>query len=233
MRTDLPAILVLLALGSSAEAATRNFGVTGYERVRVEGPFRVQLKTGVAPFAKASGNLAALDAVSVTMQGRTLVLRADRNARGNYPGGEQGPVEVSLGTHDLQHVSVTGSGSLDIDKVKGLEFGLSVQGSGIARIGKADVDQLKINLAGSAAATLGGKAGKLTASVRGVSTLDADGLATKNAKIGADGPATVRATVTNEATVTAAGAATVALAGGPACTNTVKGSASVTGCRAN
>ena len=46
----------LLACASIAEAAgvtTRNFGIRSFEKIRVEGPYRVTLKTGVAPFARA------------------------------------------------------------------------------------------------------------------------------------------------------------------------------------
>jgi len=83
----------------------------------------------------------------------------------------------------------------------------------------------------AASASLAGVAPKLTAIVRGISTLDAAGLVSKDAIIGAQGPATVRATVTGTAKVDAQGAAAVALAGGPACTVKAIGSASVTGCR--
>jgi len=76
-----------------------------------------------------------------------------------------------------------------------------------------------------------GKAGKLTAIVRGISSLDASGLTSKDATIGAQGPATVKAIVTNAVTIDASGAATIALAGNPACTARLSGSASVSGCR--
>ena len=53
MRTHLSAFLLALVLGAPGDAATRNFGITGFTRIRVEGPYRVQLATGVAPFAVA------------------------------------------------------------------------------------------------------------------------------------------------------------------------------------
>jgi len=59
------ALLFVLAVSAPSEAATRNFGVSGFDRVRVDGPYRVTLTTGVAPFATASGSATALDAVSI------------------------------------------------------------------------------------------------------------------------------------------------------------------------
>ena len=231
MRIHLPAFLIALALAAPAAAADRNFGVNGFDRIRVDGPFKVRLATGVAPYASASGSPAALDRVAVEVQGRTLIVHANRSSWGGYPGQQSGPVEINVGTHELSGAWLNGAGTLQIDKIKGLSFQLSVQGSGAVAIGQVDVDQLKVGIAGTGTAALAGRAGTMTAVVRGVSTLDAGGLATKDATIGAEGPATVKANVTNAAKVDGSGVATIALTGDPACTAKLTGSASVSGCR--
>lgn len=232
MRYFIPAFALLAcAAVAPADAATRNFGVSGFDRIRVDGPFKVRLATGVAPFAVATGSAAALDSVAVDVHGRTLVVRSNRSSWGGYPGAANGPVEISIGTHDLSAAWLNGSGSLAIDKARGLTFDLSVHGAGSMSIGSVAVDQLKISIAGTGTASLSGLAPSLTAIVRGISTLDATSLVSKDATIGAQGPSTVRATVTNTAKVDAQGAATVELTGRPACTVKAVGSASVSGCR--
>ena len=55
MRTFLFAATIL-AIAAPAHAADRNFGVTSFTKIRISGPYRVSLATGVAPFAKASGS---------------------------------------------------------------------------------------------------------------------------------------------------------------------------------
>jgi hypothetical protein len=231
MRTHLPILLAAAMLASPASAATRNFGISSFDRIRVEGPFKVRLNNGVAPFARASGDPRALEAVKVEVQGRTLIVRSSQNAWGGYPGENSGPVEVELGTHELSSAWLAGSGSLHIDKVKALTFDLSVQGSGAGGIAQADVDQLRIAIGGTATALVAGKAGKLTTIVRGVSTLDAKALDTKDADISAEGPANVMAHVTNSAKVAGNGVATITLTGGPSCVTRTSGSATVNGCR--
>jgi hypothetical protein len=233
MRTFLMAAALAPTLAAPAGAATRNFGITSFEKVRIEGPFRVSLTTGVAPFARATGSAAAIDRVAIDVQGNTLVVHSNLSGWGGYPGQQSGPVEISLGTHDLSSAWLSGSGSLAIDRVKGLSFDLSAQGSASAAVGRVDVDQLKISVVGTANATLSGQAAKLTAVVRGISSLDAANLATKDATIGAEGSATVAANVSNSATVDGSGPATVRLTGRPACTLRVSGSVSVTGCKAS
>lgn len=221
----------LCATVTPAAAATRNFGITSFVKVRVDGPFKVKLTTGVAPFARATGSPTALDRVAIDVEGNTLVVHNSLDSWGGYPGQDPGPVEISLGTHDLSAAWLNGSGTLAIDQVKGLSFDLSVQGSGAGEIGQASVDQMNVSVAGTASAKLGGQAAKITAVIRGISSLDAAALSSKDATLGADGAATIAASVSNSATVDANGPATVRLSGGPSCILRVSGSASVSGCR--
>lgn len=230
-RTFLILAAALGTLATPAAAATRNFGITGFEKVRVDGPFKVTVATGVAPFARASGSPAALDRVAIDVRGNTLVVHSNLDSWGGYPGKDAGPVEISLGTHDLGAAWLNGSGTVSIDQVKGLSFDLSVQGSGAGEIGRVAIDQLNVSVIGTASARLAGQAARMTAIVRGISTLDASALATKDATIGADGAATIGASVSNSVKVDAIGPATVRLSGRPACTLHVSGSASVSGCR--
>ena len=231
MRTFLTAAALVSSFAAPADAATRNFGITGFDKIRIEGPFKVRLTTGVAPFASATGSPAAIDRVAIDMHGNTLVVHRNTSSWGGYPGQDPGPVEISLGTHDLISAWLSGSGMLGIDRVKGLSFDLSVQGSAAATIGQTNVDQLNVAVVGTGSATLAGHAGKMTAVVRGISSLDAANLAAKDATIGAEGTATIAANVSDSVKIDGSGPATVKLTGGPACTLRVSGSASVSGCK--
>jgi len=231
MRTFLFAISASLALAAPAGAATRNFGISDFTKVRVDGPYRVTFTSGVAPFARASGSGPALDRLTVEVRGDTLVIQADKSGWGGYPGENPGPVEVSVGTHDISNAWVNGAGSLVIDRVRGLSFALSVQGSGRSEIAAADADQLNVSLVGTASAKLAGKAKKLTALVRGISALDGTDLAATDASIGTEGAATVDANVRGEANISSSGPATIRLTGRPTCTLRTGSSATVSGCR--
>ena len=230
MRTFLFAALAFSAIAAPSEAATRNFGVSSFTKIRVNGPYKVTVTTGVPVFARASGTAAAIDRVAIDVRGDTLIVQSNPSW-GGFPGIDPGPVEVSVGTHDLTNASLIGAGSLAIDKVKGLAFALQVQGSGAGEIADANADQLTVNLDGSASAKLSGKAGKLTVLARGISSLNGAALTTPNAAISADGTATVEAKVTETARIDAWGPATIRLSGQPSCTVKVTGSVTVSGCR--
>ncbi|MFL6763804.1 MAG: GIN domain-containing protein, partial [Sphingomicrobium sp.] len=212
MRTFLAAAattLALAALAAPAGAATRNFGITDFSKIRVDGPFKVTVATGVAPFARAVGSSAAIDRVAIEVRGDTLIVHSNASSWGGYPGTDAGPVEVSVGTHELSNAWLNGSGSLAIDRVKGLSFALSVQGSGAGEIGSVAVDQMSVSLVGSASAKLSGQAKKLTALVRGITTLDAAKLDVPAATLAAEGAATLDAVVTDAVKVDATGPATI------------------------
>jgi hypothetical protein len=230
MKTLILAAILLAA--APAHAATRNFGVSGFDRIRVDGDYKVTLVNGVAPFAKAVGSARALDPVVVVVEGRTLIVRSNRSASwGGYPGESVGSAEITIGTHELTAAYVNGAGSLAINQVRGLKFEASAQGAGSISIDRVEVDQLQVGLAGAASARLAGKALKLTAMIRGTSALDGEGLTVKDAVIGAQGPAIVKLTATGTAKVDAIGVAAVTLSGRPSCIVTTKGSATVSGCR--
>jgi len=231
MRTFILAMSALLAIAAPASAATRSFGITDFTKVRVDGPYRVTVSTEVAPFAKASGSPAALDRLAVEVRGDTLVVQSNASSWGGYPGKDPGPVEVTVGTHDLTNAWLNGAGSLDIDRVKGLSFALSVQGSGAGHIHQVSADQMSVSVVGTASAKLAGEAKKLVALVRGISTLDAASLQAHDATVGAEGAATIDAAVSDAVTVEASGTSTIRFAGQPSCTLKVKGSTSVSGCR--
>ncbi len=229
-------ILALLALASLPVAAAtpateRNYSVSGFDRVRIDGPYRIELRTNVAPYARASGTPVSLDGVSIKVEGRTLVIRSGGGGWGGYPGEGRGPVTIEVGTHDLSAAYINGAGALTVDRVKGLGFEATIQGSGIVEVGEVDVDQMKVGVSGAGTVRMAGRVGKLTSTIRGTSNFDADRLQVKDAVIGAEGPSTVRTQVTNSAKVDASGLASVTLTGDPACTVMARGSANVVGCK--
>jgi hypothetical protein len=140
-------------------------------------------------------------------------------------------VTIVVGTPDLAYASLSGPGSVAIDRLRGLAFSLVVSGSGSASIAQADLDNLRVSVLGSAGTRLAGRAKQFTALVRGAGALDASGLATTDATLSALGPATLRASVANSAKISATGTASISLDGGAACELKISGSANVSGCR--
>jgi hypothetical protein len=222
--------LLSLAATTSLDAATlpRSFSVTSFDRIRVEAPFAVALATGSAPFARAEGPSAALDLIDLRVEGRTLIIRQ----RSGWNGKGMGvPVKISVGTPDIRSATLMGSGSLAIDRLKGLSVEVSVAGPGSLSVGKVAADRLNGGIQGSGSLLLAGQVKAASLSARGSPTLSAAALQADELSLAAEGTGEVEANVRSRATVSAAGTMQVRLSGGPACILKVSGSASVEGCK--
>jgi hypothetical protein len=221
MRILLPAAMFALA-ASPALADDQRIMVMDFDRVQVEGPYQVTLTVGPTSAAVATGSRAALERVTIEVQGRTLRIRPNRSAwGGGYPGERAGgPVTVQASTRELRGASIIGPGSLSIDRAKGLRIDLGVSGSGRLGIANVDADQLVVNLNGSGKIMLGGKARQLRATIGGSGDLDGSAFGADNADLTADTSGAIAFTALRTAKVRANGAGDVAIAGPAACTVT-------------
>lgn len=213
----LPPLLLALAAGP-AFAAERHYTLTDFDRVQVEGPFQVALKTGGSSSAMALGSADALDRVAIDVQGRTLRIRQNRSAWGGYPGEKTGPITIQLTTRDLRGASVNGSGTLAIDRARGMRLDLALSGSGRLGLASAEADLLAIALQGSGTVSIGGKAKSLRASIQGSGNLDAAGLAAEDADVAADTAGRIEVGVRRAATVTSTGQGDTRIIGSSSCT---------------
>ena len=196
--------------------------ITGFDRRSgSKGRSRSRSTTGVAPFARASGSAAALDRVAIEVRGDTLVVHINRVVVGRLSRRQMpGRSRSSIGTHDLSSALAQRLGRAAIDRVKGLTFDLVGPGLGPAPIGAGRRRSAEHHASSEPPARRSpARAAKLTALVRGISSLDAAGLAAKDATIGAEGAATIeRQRHQCGDRSTASGPATITLDRQPACT---------------
>jgi hypothetical protein len=223
--------LALLGLVSATPlaAAERVESVTSFDRIRVEGAYQVEIVTGRGASAKLSGTRDALDRVSVNLQGRTLTVRANRTGwTGGWPGEEKaGPVVVRLTTDDLRAVTLSGSGSITIDRLRGPLVQLSVEGSGRLKVGKTETDRLDLVAFGSGAIAIAGSAKAANATIRGSASIDGATLVANDLRVVSESAGNVALSARNSANVRATGSGEVRIGGAPACTINALGSGQV------
>ncbi|HYD36378.1 MAG TPA: head GIN domain-containing protein [Allosphingosinicella sp.] len=218
MIRTLPLALLALAAALPAGAAERRHSVTDFDRVEVDGPYQVTLRTGLVAGARVEGSADAIERVSIDVQGNRLRIRRSQNAWGGYPGDKTGPVKVSLTTRELRAASVVGSGSLEVDRARGLRVDLSVSGSGRLAVAAVDTDNLVVGLIGGGRIALAGRTRQLKATVQGSGDLAAAGLRAEDARITADTAGTVTVAVARAVTLKASGPGDVEIIGAPSCT---------------
>lgn len=205
-------------MASPVVAAERHYSIIDFDRIQVDGPYQVTVTTGGSSSARATGSSAALDRLAIDVQGRTLRVRSNSSAWGGYPGKPTELANVTLTARDLQAVMVNGSGTLSVDRAKGLKFSISLIGSGRASIGALESDALLVNLMGSGTVSLGGKAKTLRAEVHGSASFDGSQFTTGHAQVIADTAGDIKLAVVRAVTVQASGAGDIDISGSPACT---------------
>jgi len=214
------AALFLCALAVPVHAAERRYTVTDFDRIQVDGPFRVNVTTGGASHATAIGDRDALDHISVDVQGRTLRIRTVRTSAGWR---NAGPVEVRVTTRQLKGAALAGAGRLDVKGVKGLRFDLLLNGNGRADISGIEADRVAATLVGAGVATLAGRTKVLEANVQGSASLDSATLTAEDVRIDSMSAGNVSAQARRTAQVTSAASGDVVVAGKPACTVKAQG----------
>lgn len=212
--------LFLGGIGGPVFAAERNYSVTDFDRIQVEGPFEVAVASGRSVRARAIGSQTAIDRVSIDVSGRVLRIRPNRSAWGGYPGGSVGSVRIEVGAPTMRAATVIGSGNLAIDRLQGLKIDLSLSGSGRLQVAAVDADNLAIGLLGSGTVQLAGKARQLRATVQGSGDLTAERLVADDAVLTTDTVGRVVLGARRTARVTAQGSGEVVIAGGATCTLT-------------
>ena len=234
MRTFLIAAALRSRLAAPAGAATRNFGITSFEKVRVDGPFRVTLddrRRAVRPGDRLAGRArpgrdrrrAATRSSSTATSSRGAAIRARTRAGRDQP--RHARPQRGLAERLGRARDRPGQGP----ELRPLGPGL---GRGRDRPGRRRSAERQRRSA-PASARLAGQAGK--ADRRGPRHLEPRcrrRWRPRTRRIGAEGAATIDAERQRRGRrSTRKGPATIRLTGRPACTLRVSGSASVSGCR--
>lgn len=224
-------LLLLLAAwmlaSPAAHASDRRYAVGDFDRVVVEGPYAVRLTIGPPSSASASGSAAALEAVTVDVQGTTLRVRRNPNGWGGMPGRAPEPATITLTTRQLRSARVAGTGKLQVIGARGLRVDLAVEGSGQVIASALNADSLALAMRGSGSLQLQGAAKALTADVQGSGTLAGEALTTDTATIFAATSGNIALTARRSVTIMANGLGSVTIGGTPACTLKGPGAAGV------
>ncbi|MFN4096868.1 MAG: GIN domain-containing protein, partial [Sphingomonas sp.] len=203
--------------------------LTGYERLRVDGPFLVKLIDGEPPRAVITGDRRAIDRVSVRNMGGQLVI-GPRNQTFEGWSEAGGAVTVTVGARGLRGININGGGSVDVDRMGGQRVDLGVNGAGSLNIARLDADQLAVTLTGTGAVRINGG---MTRTARfgsyGAGSIDATGMRVNDLVIQSQSAGDSRFTARYTAQIASLGTGAVRVAGNAACLISGPGPASCTG----
>lgn len=210
--------LILLTLGSSAQAAERRYSIIDFDKLRVIGASRVIIENGRATTVRAVGDREALDLITLESIDRTLTIQPVSGSVTAQTRPAYKPVTIYISVPMLSAVRLNGSGAINLAMLRGLQTEVALSGSGQISIAKVMTDNLNARLSGSGTLTLAGKALKVDANVKGSGSVAAGSLNVADLKLMAASSGTIGMAASRSANVTATGSGTVAITGGPSCT---------------
>lgn len=215
----IPVVAVaLIAAASPAPAAERGYSIGSFERVRIEGAYEVKLVTGKPPGARAIGDERVLDALTLTVEGQTLIIRARPLAVGEAPPAPKIPLVITLSTPVLRSAHVNGGGRLAIVRMAGQRLDLSVNGAGALTVQGLEADQLVATVIGAGTMTVAGRSGRARFQLSGPGTVEATALVANDLIARSEGNGELRLNARYTADVTSSGLGAITVAGKPACT---------------
>lgn len=213
-------VLALIALAVPAQAADRSYVVTNFDRVRVDGPYSVQVEIGTGgAAASASGDDRALGDLDISVNGSTLTVR-----KGSQGWGERGkasgpPPVITLRTPAVRGAAVVGGARLALaGTLRTTRFDVQVTGSGTIDARGVDADDVVVTVIGNGNVALAGRTARARFSTNGGGSIAATALDAGEIVVTLEGAGDTRASARYFADLTNKGLGLIAVAGNPKCT---------------
>lgn len=212
-----PLIAAALLAPASPPEAEKRLMLTGFDRVRIDGPFTVTVTAGSSASGRVVGDPAAVDAVQVRVDGQTLVVAPTRDDRGRPEKASARPLAIELSSDRIVGAAVRGAGRLRVDRMTGPRVDVALTGDGSIEVGAVDATQFSAMVIGAGKLTLAGRGGQGRFMVNGPGTVDAANLAIDTLLVRSEGAGGGSYRARYTADVTALGSGAVSVEGTPKC----------------
>lgn len=207
-----------------SEPSEMTYQLANFERISTTGPQEVEVTFGETFAVHAEGAIGQLE---VVVEDGELVIRP-RNG-GDWDWGDFDSTKINVTMPRLTRVSLSGTGDIAIDQIKGERFSGVIAGGfdGNIRIGQLEVDQAEFTINGLGDIEVAGTARSTNMTINGVGEIQAGDLRTQTAVIAVNGPGDVELAVEQEANVSVRGPGEVDIEGPARCTISTAGPGSV------
>jgi len=173
---------LLLLLGAAAPGDERVVMVTGFDRLRIDGPFAVEVAPG-SPGVTITGDRAAIDAVNVRVDASTLILNSGTQSWESAAGKVASSARIRVTVPALRVVQTNGGTQLKLAEMRGDRLDVAQNGTGRIDITRVDAQDISLTLGGSGTIAVAGTAMRARVRLYGSSSLDAAALTTADAQL--------------------------------------------------
>lgn len=206
----------LLLVAAAAPEDERRFMATSFDRLRVDGPFEVEVVSGT-PAAVATGSRAALDQVQVRVDSGVMVVSSGVPSWDARKGGNIATAKVRISVPSLRAVTANGSARVHVGAMRGARVDLSLNGSGSLDIASVGADDLSVSLSGTGTMTIAGRARRARLRGYGTGSIDAAGVTADEVTVINESAGPIRIAARTTARATALGSGAIEIGGTPEC----------------
>lgn len=212
------ATMIAVALAAPvAPPAEIRLMLTGFDHIRVDGPFTVRVVAEPLVGNRIIGDPAAIATVQVRVEGQTLVVAPARDDRGRPIVATGSAPVVELRNDRLASIALRGAGKIEVERTNAPRIDLALTGDGTIRIGSVGAGSINATLIRGGSMILAGQGGQGRFATNGPGTIDADALTIDALQVRSVGSGGGRYRARYTADVTATGAGAVTIAGSPQC----------------
>lgn len=224
--------MAMLTVTLPAHAETRRVGVPAFEKLVIQGDYRVQVVKGTPTSIVISGTSDDVRNIDVeTLSGLARIKARWTGATKLTPTssskGDRTPLTITVTVPGLTQVQATGAPTIRIDKLTGADVGVTLDGSGTVQIDVLTADRAALMLRGNGSLTAAGTAKRTQLVVTGAGSVDAAKLSVGALTVHQEGAGTIRIAATGTANVTQRGNGAITVDGNAACKAAVSGTGKV------
>ena len=228
MRIALLIPFAFLAAGLAPAPEERRVMLTGFDRIRVDGPFEVRVVPGSAA-ATVTGDRRAVERVSIRNQGDILIVGVSTATWDGWRD-KEGRAAITVSVPRLRAANINGGGRLDIDTISGQRVDLGVSGAGALTVRSLAAEQLVATLTGTGIVRIdAGAVRSARFTSHGAGTIEAAGLAINDLTVHSQSAGNSHFTARFTANVSTLGTGAVRVEGDAACRLAGPGPASCAG----
>jgi hypothetical protein len=218
---------VTLLFSGAASAAEKRFGLASFEAIEVNADYIIEVTARAPVGAVATGPSEALDRLSIEARDGRLVIGERKFAGDENRRAPRGAVTIRINAAGLRSATMGGAGSLQIDRLKGVQVIVGLRGPGTLSVGAIETDRLSATMIGNGTMTLRGTAKQAQMTLSGAGMFDASALAVGALTFSSEGAGESRLNAVKTAAVTTRGVGKTVVIGKAVCTVRNAGSGSV------
>lgn len=207
---------LLASLPAAPPLEEKRFMVTNFDRLRVDGPFEVEVLTG-SPGAVAEGNPKALDHIAIRVEGSTLIVSTGTVGWELRAAEAPGSTRITVHVPSLRALNINGGAQVKVAQMRGARIDLGLNGAGAIDVAALSAEDLNVTLTGTGEITLAGTTARTRVRSYGAGSILAEGLSAGDAMLVAESAGEVRMRVRYTAQVRAMGTGGITVLGTPKC----------------